>query len=197
MSEVIKEPMLLDKTGELIVEALKSIAVREGATREVLAEMLEVMKEKLGGASGGVPELCFVPFTVTITAIEGDNLPKSTSCEFSGITFAEVEKAYADGKLLIADVSETTTGKRGFVPLTTVADSATLADYFFEDSGKNNLLGRPFCISIKNIKTANNQFVSCGIIRVRAEDVACSVTIGGTTHTTLAEALAALAGGAT
>ena len=181
MSDVSK-PVILDETGKRLVEAIEGLALREGANKELLEEIKGTLQE-ISGKMADESKIFIVTVEETLDASTG----KATAGTPSH-THKEARTAYEAGKCVflrvisgtnscVIPLSEVTATQLRFVTHA-MLDKATTRNYQY-------LLVEPSSYAPNGVVIAQNT--------LNSTSVTCSVTIGGTTYTTVDAALAALA----
>lgn len=185
MTEVIKEPVITEKTARDILNAILSQNTGHRETRDMMAAQNEIMSEIKEYIKNGT-ESYYVPV-----------LYDGSAYSLDGITFDDILKAYEAGKDLLLKI---TYGNKAYyanmvcfnhlsVPIQKVW-SFQFYSITNPEAGKKGyyLINRTEKISSGTV-TEKIEFSQAGFY---ASEVICDVTIGGTPYTTLDAALSAI-----
>lgn len=204
-NNVIKKPVVLDETVQALVDEIKLLSAREGAIKETLGEIKDILQEiSLTNNKNTEIDTFLIPVPYSSVTITGtDELGKAKSASIAlndSITITQIQKAYDSGKMLFIDYTNET-GGRNIIPLTGYTSFMTgdnsITSFTFSSGGFNNPLGRQFCIvSIKIITKPDGTstlLCNCSTSGANAASITCDVTINNVKYTNVNAALAALA----
>lgn len=181
MSETYK-PVILDETGQKLVEAIEGLSLREGANKELLEEIKTCLNE----ISGKMSDESKV-YVATITETYDSSL-KKTTFDVGDVTYASVKEAFEHGKSVFLRVlsSDASDGSGGaLIPLSEVQENGIK---FITHSA----IGKPVKYTGLYVITTENvvQFFTSPL---GAANVSCEVTVAGTTYYNVYDALNAIA----